>query len=103
DAVLPLPPRLDGAAQRGFAQALRDADGDVEVAGRERAQLAAVRGVQVDRGDDQDAAHGLKRGTRNIRTKVDPPVPRSAFRLPRSCGLARLIIFAPLGPLAQAG
>src|SRR5207247_6441443 len=58
DAVLPLPPRLDGAAQRGFAQALRDADGDVEVAGRERAQLAAVRGVQVDRGDDQDAAHG---------------------------------------------
>src|SRR5213076_2287841 len=65
DAVLPLPPRLDGAAQRGFAQALRDADGDVEVAGRERAQLAAVRGVQVDRGDDQDAAHGLKRGTRN--------------------------------------
>ncbi len=57
DAPLALPADLERAPQPRLAPALRHADGDVEVAGGERAQLSPVGGVDVGRGDDENAAH----------------------------------------------
>jgi len=66
DPVLPLPRDLERAAQHPFlAPPLRHADGDVEPAGRERAQLAPVGRGDVGVGDDEDA-HEIKCGMRNV-------------------------------------
>src|SRR5256886_7927417 len=66
DAVLALPPDLHCAAEPGLARALRHADGDVEIARGERAELAAVGGVEIGRGDDENPTHEEKCGMRNV-------------------------------------
>src|SRR2546425_9249439 len=60
DTALALPADLERPPQPRLAPALRHPDGDVEVAGGERAQLPPVRGVDVDAGDDENAAHGKR-------------------------------------------
>src|SRR2546425_12332934 len=85
DAALTLPADLERPPQPRLAPALRHANGDVELAGGERAQLAPVGGVDVGRGDDENAAHSQTRnaevGTRNRSAACPFRIPRSAFRI----------------------
>src|SRR2546426_10671416 len=69
---------------RSLAPPLRHADGDVEPAGRERAQLAPVGRGRVGVGDDEDA-HGSngERGRRNAEQQGWGHGPRFDFRVPR--------------------
>jgi hypothetical protein len=57
DAVLAFPGDLRCRAEHAIAPALRHADRDVEAAGRERVQFAAVRRRQIGMRNDEDAPH----------------------------------------------
>src|SRR3989441_4988848 len=93
DAALTLPADLERPPQPRLAPALRHANGDVELAGGERAQLPPVGGVDVGRGDDENTAHQTKMGradcgrwsvTVGVAERADLTRVNSALRTPHS-------------------